>query len=98
MQVRNVMLDQYQKQWQENVSKLPLDDLQFYNEYGLDFETMEEAFTIDEVQVYVDKDIESSELPDREDYHIKMLSKLARLYANTVFLMLREEWNRSNYA
>jgi len=92
------MLDQYQKQWQENVSKLPLDDLQFYNEYGLDFETMEEAFTIDEVQVYVDKDIESSELPDREDYHIKMLSKLARLYANTVFLMLREEWNRSNYA
>lgn len=97
MQVRNLMLDQYQKQWQENVSKLSLKDLQFYNDYGLDFENMEEAFTIDEVQVYVDNDIESSELPDREDYHIKMLSRLARLYANTVFLMLREERNRRSY-
>lgn len=97
MQVRNLMLYEYQKQWEENVSRLQLQNLQFYNDFGLDFENMEQAFTIDEVQVYVDNDIKNSELPDREDYHIKMLSKLARLYANTVFLMLRQELNRRSY-
>lgn len=97
MQVRKLMLEQYKKEWEEITSRFSAENRNFYDEYGLDFENMQKAFTLDEVQVYVDNDIANSPQPAREDYHINMLTKLARLYANTVFLMLRTEVNRRSF-